>query len=117
MSSNSDSTSPIGKRKSYFQFLTIRRKRMKRWCPAISIGFFRVRRQRSRQVTGRKSGSYRLDLMRRLKLFSTVFIWITGSNARQQLISIVVFVRDDLTARVATTYLGRPLKPESGGRF
>ena len=51
-----------------------------------------------------------------LELVETKYV-ITGSNARQQLISIVVFVRDDLTARVATTYLGRPLKPESGGRF
>ncbi len=51
-----------------------------------------------------------------LELVETKYV-ITGSNARQQLISIVVFVRDDLTARIATTYLGRPLKSERGGRF
>ena len=51
-----------------------------------------------------------------VELVETKYV-ITGSNARQQLISIVVFVRDDLTARVATTYLGRPLKSERGVRF
>ena len=51
-----------------------------------------------------------------VELVETKYV-LTASNARQQLISIVVYVRDDQTARVATTYLGRPQKPESGGRF
>lgn len=42
---------------------------------------------------------------------------ISGTNTRGQLVSIVMFFRENQTARVATTYLGHPRKSEKGGRI
>jgi len=42
---------------------------------------------------------------------------ITGTNNREQLMSMIVYIRGDQVAHVATTYMGRPRKTEAGTRL
>jgi len=42
---------------------------------------------------------------------------VTGTSDRGQIISFVIYIRDNETARVATTYIGRSKKRETGARI